>query len=444
MGGNESPSRAVAEMPPLRDGWRYASLGSLLDDRGLSYGIVQPGSPNSGGVPIIRVNNIRNRRIETEDVLKVSPEVESKFRRSRLRGGEVLLTLVGTLGEVAIVPKTLAGWNVARAVGVIPVKKDPGADWVALCLELPMIRHFIQTRATTTVQATFNLRDLAELPIPIPPERVRKAITEFITPLDQKIELNRRMNTTLEAMARALFQSWFVDFDPVRAKMDGRKPEGMNDVTAKLFPDSFQDSPMGPIPKGWKAVRLPEAIDVNPRRTLRKGTVAPYLDMKNVPTYGHCPNNVIDREFTSGTKFENGDTLLARITPCLENGKTAFVDFLDEGQVGWGSTEFIVLSPKPPLSAQYGYLLARSESLRAHAIRNMAGTSGRQRVPSECFNTFWPILPPPAIARRFEAITAPLMAIIKATVTESRTLFALRDPFLPKLMCRDLIAYSTL
>ena len=139
-----------------------------------------------------------------------------------------------------------------------------------------------------------------------------------------------------------------MDFDPVRAKMDGRKPEGMNDVTAKLFPDSFQDSPMGPIPKGWKAVRLPEAIDVNPRRTLRKGTVAPYLDMKNVPTYGHCPNNVIDREFTSGTKFENGDTLLARITPCLENGKTAFVDFLDEGQVGWGSTEFIVLSPKPP------------------------------------------------------------------------------------------------
>ena len=74
----------------------------------------------------------------------------------------------------------------------------------------------------------------------------------------------------------------------------------------------------------------------------------------------------------------------------------------------------------------------------------MAGTSGRQRVPSECFNTFWLILPPPAIARRFEAITAPLMAIIKATVTESRTLFALRDPFLPKLMCRDLIAYSTL
>jgi type I restriction enzyme S subunit len=242
------------------------------------------------------------------------------------------------------------------------------------------------------------------------------------------------MNATLEAMARALFQSWFVDFDPVRAKLDGRPPAALDPATAALFPEHLEDSPLGHIPKGWTAQRLPDAIEVNPRRTLKTGTIAPYLDMKNLPTQGHSAEEVIDREFSSGTKFQNGDTLLARITPCLENGKTGYVDFLEDGQVGWGSTEYIVLAPRPPLPPQFGYLLARSDALRTHAIQNMTGTSGRQRVPSECFNTFWLAVPPPSIARRFDELTAPLMAKIKANSTESRTLAALRDTLLPKLL----------
>jgi len=130
------------------------------------------------------------------------------------------------------------------------------------------------------------------------------------------------MNATLEAMARALFQSWFVDFDPVRAKLDlparslpvrgmqtgahavRRAPAGLDAETAALFPAKFQDSPLGPIPQGWTVQRLPDAIDVNPRRTLQTGTVAPYLDMKNLPTQGHCADEVVDREFSSGTKFK--------------------------------------------------------------------------------------------------------------------------------------------
>src|SRR5438477_2423653 len=103
--------------------------------------------------------------------------------------------------------------------------------------------------------------------------------------------------------------------------------------------------------------------------------------MKNMPTRGHCPDEVIQREFSSGTRFNNGDTLLARITPCLENGKTAFVDFLEEGQTGWGSTEFIVLCPKPPIPAFFGYCVARDNDFREFAIQQMTGTSGRQRVP---------------------------------------------------------------
>jgi type I restriction enzyme S subunit len=184
---------------------------------------------------------------------------------------------------------------------------------------------------------------------------------------------------------------------------------------------------------------LPEIVEINPRRTLKSGTIAPYLDMKNLPTRGHCAEQVMDREFKSGTKFQNGDTLLARITPCLENGKTGYVNFLDEGQVGSGSTEYIVLSPKPPLPPQFGYLLARSDALRTHAIHNMTGTSGRQRVPVECFNTFLLATPVDArLAERFDELTAPLLTMIKANSDESRDLAALRDTLLPKLLSGEI------
>jgi type I restriction enzyme S subunit len=235
-------------------------------------------------------------------------------------------------------------------------------------------------------------------------------------------------------MARALFKSWFIDFDPVRAKMEGRMPEGMDADTAALFPSRLVESELGLVPEGWSAKPLPDVIEVNPRRTLKSGTVAPYLDMKNLPTQGHSAEEVVDRRFASGTKFQNGDTLLARITPCLENGKTGFVDFLKDGEVGWGSTEYIVFAPKPPLPPQFGYLLARSDALRAHAIQNMTGTSGRQRVPTECFSTFWLAVPPTDIDERFDELTAPLMAQIKSNIHQSRTLASLRDTLLPKLM----------
>jgi type I restriction enzyme, S subunit len=142
--------------------------------------------------------------------------------------------------------------------------------------------------------------------------------------------------------------------------------------------------------------------------------------------------------------FQNGDTVLARITPCLENGKTGYVDFLEDGKVGWGSTEYLVLAPKPPLPPQLGYLLSRSDALRTHAIQNMTDTSGRQRVPSECVHNFWLAVPPPDIARRFDELTAPLMAKINANSTESRTLANLRDTLLPKLLSGELSVADTL
>ena len=246
------------------------------------------------------------------------------------------------------------------------------------------------------------------------------------------------MNETLEAIARAFFKSWFVKFDPVHAKMEGRKPDCMDSETAALFPSTFQDSALGKIPTGWEVAPLPEVIEVNPRRVLKKGTIAPYLHMQNLPTQVHSPYDWTHREFSSGTKFINGDTLLARITPCLENGKTGFVDFLAEDEVGWGSTEYIILRPKPPLPVEFGYYLARTNDLRVFAIRNMTGTSGRQRVPASCLDYYQISVPTAPIAQRFSEIVQPLMKKIRANIEQSHTLSQIRDLLLPKLLSGEI------
>ena len=278
---------------------------------------------------------------------------------------------------------------------------------------------------------------LAQLDVPLPPLSEQRAIAHILGTLDDKIELNRRMNETLEAMARALFKSWFVDFDPVRAKLDGRDTGLPRDI-ADLFPARLGDSEMGEVPDGWEVATLAERIEVNPRRSLGKGQAAPYLPMAKMPTRGHMPHSVAVRSFGSGMRFTNGDTLVARITPCLENGKTAYVDFLADGEIGWGSTEYIVLKPQPPLPNQFAYCLARSAGFREFAIQNMSGTSGRQRVPPTALRGLPMVVPPKRLAARFGEVAGSLFERASNAGRESRTLATLRDTLLPKLISGEI------
>lgn len=207
----------------------------------------------------------------------------------------------------------------------------------------------------------------------------RHAVGETLSALDDKIELNRRMNETLEASARALFRDWFVHFGPTRAKAEGR-PAYLALGLWSLFPDRLDDDG---VPEGWTKGRLDDLVEVAPREQLKRGVVAPYLDMAALPTTGSSSRPAIDRQYSSGTRFRSGDTLLARITPCLENGKTAFIQHLPDDTVGWGSTEFIVLRSKSPVPEAVSYLVARDEEFRRYAIQSMSGTSGRQRANAD-------------------------------------------------------------
>jgi type I restriction enzyme S subunit len=398
--------------------------------RGTDFPDVRVGDLSSVPLRYLPEHTVKRRTLEPNDIL-----IETAGGTRDRPTGRTLLITEKVLSRFRG-PVTCASF--ARFLRIDRKQADPSfVFWYLQHLydKGEMSQHQVQHTGVARFQYT---RFAETQKVPLPPLAEQRAIAAVLGALDDKIELNRRMNATLEAMARALFQSWFVDFDPVRAKLDRRQPTGLDESTAALFPDSFQDSELGHVPKGWNAKPLPEAIEVNPRCTLKAGTVAPYLDMKNLPTQGHSAEKVVERVFSSGTRFENGDTLLARITPCLENGKTGYVDFLKAGQVGWGSTEYIVFRPKPPLPPQFGYFLARSDSLRTHAIQNMTGTSGRQRVPSECFNSFLIAVPPPQVAHRFDELTLPLMERIKSNSDESRTLSTQRDTLLPKLLSGEL------
>lgn len=282
------------------------------------------------------------------------------------------------------------------------------------------------------------------LELDVPPKHEQCAIAHILGTLDDKIELNRKQNETLEAMARTLFKAWFVDFEPVRAKLEGRWQRGQSlpGLPAHiydLFPDRLVDSELGEIPLGWECVSANQLIDFNPAEPLRKGTVAPYIEMSALPTSGSWAESPVLRPFGSGMRFRNGDTLLARITPCLENGKTAFIQCLPDDTVGWGSTEYIVMRPKPPVPSEFGYLLARNAAFRALAIRSMTGTSGRQRVQADSVAAFKIAVPSnDDVWNAFHRVVAHAFKGIHINAEANAVLAQLRDTLLPKLISGDL------
>ena len=158
----------------------------------------------------------------------------------------------------------------------------------------------------------------------------------------------------------------------------------------------YKDTPIGKMPVDWKASAFSELADINPKRNLRSGTICPFVEMAAITSQVHRVQYTKLREFKGGgSKFQNGDTLFARITPCTENGKTAYVDFLNETELGHGSTEFIILGPKKGVDGKFIYYVAKWDKVRNIAVSKMEGTSGRQRVPSKVFfeDIFVPIPP---------------------------------------------------
>jgi type I restriction enzyme S subunit len=393
------------------------------------------------GFPYVAIPQVRDGRIALSEARQIAPEHYVEWtRKAKPMGFDVVLSRRCNPGETAVVEP---GMQFALGQNLVLLRADgtrlypPFLRWLVRGPEWwEQINKFINVGA---VFDSLKCADIPNFTLPIPPLAEQRAIAHILGTLDDKIELNRRMNETLEAMARALFKAWFVDFEPVRAKMEGRWKRGQSlpglpGHLYDLFPNRLVDSELGKIQEGWRAAPLREIAEINPARRLPSGTLAPYLDMAHMPTHSARATCVVQREVGSGVRFLNGDTLVARITPCLENGKTCFVDFLRDGEVGWGSTEYIVLRARPPIPDCYAYFLARTDDFRTFAISNMTGTSGRQRVPVESLAYFTTPEPPAGLSQFFGQLASEYIRAMTRNDEDSHTLAALRDTLLPKLI----------
>ncbi len=197
------------------------------------------------------------------------------------------------------------------------------------------------------VRGSLEWEDFCNMKLPVPSiEKQQEIVAEYNT-IVNRIKLNETLNQKLEETVQAIYKHWFVDTN------------------------------------SCDLVELDSYLEFNPKHSIKKGDVVNYVEMADVQEDFLSIKNTVKREYTSGSKFQNDDTLLARITPCLENGKTAFVDCLNVGEVAYGSTEFIVMRAKENISPYWVYSLAREKQFRSHAISSMVGSSGRQRVHSD-------------------------------------------------------------
>lgn len=397
------------------------------------------------GVPVIRGTNMGHGRWVDGEFAFVTPEKADSLSANCAKPGDLVFTQRGTLGQVALVPsKGSDRYLISQSqmkLTVDPSKAD--ALFLYYVFTSAEQQEYIRQNAIQTGVPHTNLGILRNTPLKLPPLAEQKAIAAVLGSLDDKIELNRRMNATLEAMARALFQSWFVDFDPVRAKLDGRKPTGIDEATAGLFPASFDESEVGHIPHGWKATTLGACIG------FRSGFSFKSQDWQEsgvpVVKIGSVKPGIIDLTQVSYVsvdiaqqaaryRLSTGDMLI---------GMTGYV-----GEVG-----LVPPSDNPPLlnqrvgkfvmakpgteSLAFWYCTTRQPEFRAFVEARSHGTA-QANVSGESIMEFPLVVPPSGILAAFNRECQPLLDRILSNHGESRTLGNLLNTLLPKLLSGEL------
>ncbi len=411
-------------------------LSNLLD-------IVGGGTPKTtekeywdGDIPWISVTDFRGdrKKVSTTEK-KITKKGLNNSSTKLLKAGDLIISARGTVGELAMLDRNMT-FN-QSCYGL--VAKPPMTNNFLYYL-LKHNLNLVKRNTHGSVFDTITRETFEQIKVQYPNEySVCNNIANILSSLDDKIELNNQMNQTLENMAKTIFKEWFIDFGPVKAKAESRKPFGMDDETAALFPDSFEESELGLIPKGWRVGVFDELFLVNPKYNLKKNEYCSYVEMRDLKSFSPSIQGSIKREFKGGSKFSLGDTLLARISPCLENGKIGYVDFMNSGETGWGSTEFIVVRSKGNIPYFTSYLYLINDVFRKYLIQNMQGTSGRQRVPDDAMKLFQIAIPNnEKIWIKFGNLCANFFEQLKINFNENNSLTLLRDSLLPKLLSGEI------
>lgn len=280
-----------------------------------------------------------------------------------------------------------------------PEKVNP--KYIKYYCQSAQYKNWVRSFNTGSTRGNINAQTFGNMEIPLPERAQQDFLVDVLSPIDEKIKINQQINDNLQQQAFALFD--------------------------KLMIDADNDECM-----------VSDYAYLNPKRALAKNQIARSIDMSQLSTSGAFPSGWDMKPFNGGMRFANGDTLLARITPCLENGKTAFVDFLDKDEVAFGSTEYIVLAPRNGVPPEMLYCLARYPAFVDYAVKNMNGSSGRQRVSAETIGQFQlPKFAKQNLSAFREAVT-PMFIKMRYNSLENMRLAELRDALLPKLMSGEI------
>lgn len=358
----------------------------------------------------------------------------SNYRSRVLKSGDIIMEVSGgskdqPVGRSILVTARLLGKLENKAIPASFCKRlEPNVEvadpaFISYILEwLYQSRSITQWQVQSTGISNFNFEAfLDECEVPVPELSTQRRIASTLSAYDNLIENNTRRIILLEEIARNLYEEWFVRF-----RFPGHKQLKM------------VESELGLIPEGWEPVTVTQLVEVNPKIRISRDGTKPFVPMSCLSETSMLITEVEFREGNSGSKFQNGDTLFARITPCLENGKTGYVQFLsNSSDVAFGSTEFIVLRSKT-VCPEYVYLLARSDRFRENAIKSMSGATGRQRVKEACFDLFYVAQPDLEVIQEFQKSVEPMFTTIKVLEQKNANLRITRDLLIPKLISGEL------
>lgn len=338
-----------------------------------------------------------------------------------------------TVGKLALLSREMTCNQACCAL----IVDDAVANYRFIYYTLLSARPKLANLAVGAAQQNLSAATIKSLRFAFPPLDEQRAIASVLGALDDKIELNRNMSATLEAIARALFKSWFVDFDPVRAKAEGRDT-GLPPEIAALFPDSFENSELGPIPTGWTIHSIASIAVVS--RTIVNPMA--YADEAfhhySIPAFDEGRLPVVERGISiRSNKFllEQDDILVSRLNPRTPRVWRPNVNGTLRSIC---STEFAVMRSRA-LPTEWLYCLLSSSGFSEALSTMVTGTSGsHQRVKPESLLAMRVITPPTHVAAQFAGLAAPFLSRVPHCLTESQTLAALRDVLLPKLISGEI------
>ncbi len=428
--------------------WTQTTLGAIVAKEGFGlvdgpFGSNLPASSyTESGIPIIRGSNLTlgTSRFRADDFVFVSHDTAERLARSLCRPFDIVFTKKGTLGQTGLIPegglydlyllssnqmKLTVDRRIADPLFIYYFVSSPAST-----------EKIIRDSEATGVPKT-NVTYLREFSIALPPLPEQRAIAHILGTLDDKIELNRRMNETLEAIARALFKSWFVDFVPVRAKMESRDP-GLPKHIADLFPNSFEDSELGEIPKKWRVEEVGNIAEINARTLSRTDALdlIDYIEISEV-IRGEIANVA---RYKTGTepsrarrRLSHGDTVLSTVRPDRE----AHFLCLNPPKTFIASTGFAVLTPREGDWAFLYTALTRREI--GEELGRLADGGAYPAVRPETMGSLRVVVPAHRrIYVAFEKLARPLLERSAQNRAEGKTLAALRDTLLSKLISGDL------